>query len=129
MTEKIILVTPPDDIYLDANRLLLVNLNPEHTQFISDALNKLTKIYTTVIYIWENGNGFEWLADKKSKSDMIIFNSSDQNELLTGYLSADPRSHYFGELRDLHVFNKKQILDIEQLSQILEISFSKMLDM
>ena len=129
MTEKIILVTPPDDIYLDANRLLLVNLEPDHTQFISDALNKLTKIYTTVIYIWENNNNTDWLFDKKNKSSIIIFDASNQNELLTGYLAADPRSHYFGELRDLHVVNKRQILDIDDLVQLLEISFSKMIDM
>ena len=44
MTDKVLLVTAPDDTPIDAIRILLVDLVPEHTQMISDALNEFTSI-------------------------------------------------------------------------------------
>ena len=41
MSDKVILVTPPDDILVDAVRFLLVDLNQEQTQLISDTITKL----------------------------------------------------------------------------------------
>jgi hypothetical protein len=40
--------------------------------------------------------------------------------MITGYLAADPRSYYFGTLRDLHVANDRVILNSDEILNLLE---------
>jgi hypothetical protein len=105
MTDKVILVTPPDDILIDGIRILLVDLNSEQTQLISDALNRLTGDTTIISYMWNSKDNIDWLLDKKLKSQLIIFNADSENEIIVGYMAAQKNSHYFGILRSLTAAN------------------------
>ena len=119
MTNKVILVTEPDDIAYDALRILLVNLTTEQTQMLSESVSKIDHLPITVLYIWNNGST-DWLFDKKHKSDQIIFNADHENEIITGYMAAQRNSVYFGTLKDLAKVNIKAIYNIDDCIKILE---------
>jgi hypothetical protein len=120
MSNKVTLVTAPDDIISDGLRILLVGLTSAQSAVISDALNDLNTIPNTVIYIWNQHEDLPWLFDKKQKSQLIIFNSEIDNKELVGYLSAQSKAHYFGVLRSLEIINSRAIYDLDQLLVILK---------
>lgn len=118
MSDKVVLVTPPDDVQLDGVRILIVGLSPEQQQVISDALGQMSLRSTVVLYIW-NSKDFDWSIDKKHKSDLIFFNA-ECDDLLVGYLAAQPNSHYFGTLKIFGKVNPSTIYSTEQVSNIIE---------
>lgn len=120
MNEKVIAVTPPDDILEDADRILLVDLTESQTQMISQALGKLEEFSTIVLYMWKTGDDNDWCLDKKLKSNLIIFNADSENQTTVGYLAAQRNSFYFGILKNISNANTNAIYDIEQLITILE---------
>jgi predicted DNA binding protein len=120
MSNKVLLVTPPDDVLLDGIRILLVDLVPEQQQIISDALTQLDSIPNVILYVWNSTNDINWLLDKKSKSDAIIFNADSENDVIIGYMAAQSNSHYFGTLKILSMVNNSTIYNIDQVSTILE---------
>jgi hypothetical protein len=120
MTDKVILVTPPDDILIDGIRILLVDLNSSQTQLISDALNRLTGDTTVISYMWNSKDNIDWLLDKKLKSQLIIFNADSENEIIVGYMAAQKNSHYFGILRSLTAVNNSAIYNTDQIHNLLE---------
>lgn len=120
MTDRVLLVTSPDDILDDGYRLLIVDLDRDQTQFISSVLNQLEIKNTIIVYVWKFGDAIEWLIDKKHKSNYIIFNANSQNQTLVGYLSAQKNSSYLGTLLSLNSVNKSAIISIEQCCNILE---------
>jgi hypothetical protein len=127
MKNQITLVSPPDDVLLDANRIILVDLDQDQTQLVSEALLTFESIPPTVLYVWKMGNSVEWLLDKKSKVDLIIFNAnSGPNgavELIIGYMAAQSNSFYLGDLKDLSKANPRAIYDINSLKEILTKNF------
>jgi hypothetical protein len=120
MTDKVLLVTPPDDVLIDGIRILLVDLIPEQQQIISDALNQIESIPNVILYIWNSTNDSNWLLDKKSKSNAIIFNADSENDVIIGYMAAQSNSHYFGTLKILSMVNNSTIYNIDQVLTILE---------
>ena len=120
MSDKVLLVTAPDDVLVDSVRILLVDLVPEQQQIISNALAQLDTIPNVVLYIWNSSDDASWLLDKKSKSDTIIFNANSENDVIIGYMAAQSNSHYFGTLKILSLVNNSTIYNIEQVSTILE---------
>ena len=120
MTDKVLVVTSPDDTVVDAVRLLLVDLSPEHTQIISDALGTFTAAPNIVVYMWKMGDPIDWLFDKKQKSQAIIFNADCYNELIIGYLAAQPRSYYFGTLKTLQKVNNNAIYNTDECISIID---------
>jgi hypothetical protein len=119
MTNQITLVSAPDDILHDAVRILLVDLNQEQTQAISESLMAIEDIPSTVIYVWSNIDSIPWLIDKKLKSQLIIFNAASEKSEIVGYLAAQPNSFYFGFLKDLEVLNKRAIYSSDDLIGII----------
>ena len=119
MNSKVILVTDPDDVAYDGVRLLLVNLTADQTQLLSTALSKINNLPMVVLYIWNNSSS-DWLFDKKHKSDHIIFNAEHENQLMTGYMSAQRNSSYFGILKNLAKVNTKAIYSIDDCIKLLE---------
>lgn len=117
---KLILVTPPDDIDYDGLRILLVGIQQERTNLISSALTQLPSIPNTVLYMWTAGNDISWLLDKKRKSDLIIFDVDNLPGELVGYLVAQTNSYYFGHIRELGIINNNSILDVSQCYELLE---------
>ncbi len=120
MSNKVLLVTSPDDVLADGVRILLVDLVPEQQQIISNALAQLATIPNVVLYIWNSSDDASWLLDKKSKSDTIIFNADSENDVIIGYMAAQSNSHYFGTLKILSVVNNSTIYNIDQVLTILE---------
>jgi hypothetical protein len=119
MTDKVLLVTAPDDSPIDAIRILLVDLNQEHTQLISNALNEFASIPNFVIYIWRAGDPIDWLLDKKHKSHSIIFNADCEDHMITGYMAAQLHSHYFGTLKSLTPINNNAIYNVNDFVNII----------
>lgn len=117
---KLVLVTPPDDVDTDGLRILLVGIQPERTNLISSALTQLPTIPNTVLYMWAAGNDIKWLLDKKRKSDLIIFDVDNLPGELVGYFVAQTNSYYFGHIRELGIINNNSILDAEQCYELLE---------
>jgi hypothetical protein len=85
MTDSVILVTDPDDIQVDGLRLLLVDLNTDQNQIVSDSLAQSDGFSSIVSYIWRSGDSVDWLLDKKHKSDIIIFNADSENDIIIGH--------------------------------------------
>jgi hypothetical protein len=125
MNDRIVLVTPPDDVHYNGLRILLVDLAVEHTQFISDVLTKTENVPTIISYVWNTGDDVVWLLDKKDKSDLIVFNADSHNQTIVGFLSAYSNSHYFGTLKDLHVVNNSAIYSVEQFVEIFNYTVKK----
>jgi hypothetical protein len=118
MNDKITIVTQPDDILDDGLRILLVGLEPTHTQIVSEAL-KQSSFPNIIVYMSDLSN-FDWMVDKKHKSSIIIFNADHINQTVVGYLAAQLNSYYFGILKTLGNMNKKAIYSAEQIIEIIE---------
>jgi len=119
MSDKVLLVTAPDDTSIDAIRILLVNLTQDQTQIISDTIKEFTSIPNLVLYVWNDDHEYSWLFDKKQKSQIIIFNAESANDLVVGYLAAHHKSHYFGTLKTLAIVNKNAIYNVNDCVNLL----------
>ena len=124
MSDRILVVTEPDDTLLQGIRIVHVNLTEMQSATVSSALLQSTLPHTIINYVWKMGDSTAWLMDKVSKGDLIIFNadtpSNSSIELVTGWIAAQPRSCYFGNLKDLHIVNDRAIYSIEDISILLE---------
>jgi hypothetical protein len=121
MSDKILVVTPPDDTLLNGIRILHVELNEEQSQIASSALINSNTQHTIINYVWKMSDSVEWLLDKITKSNFILFNAdSGANDLIIGYIAAQPNSYYFGTLRDLNLVNNSVIYNSDQIINILE---------
>lgn len=118
MSDKVIIVTSPDDILIDGLRILLVDLTPDQTQVISTALSQFETIPTIVTYV-SSSDDISWCIDKKQKSSLIIFNADSENQTLTGYMAAQRNSHYFGNLKSLSIINNSALYSTEQIYNLL----------
>jgi hypothetical protein len=123
MTDKVLLVSPPDDVFEDAIRILLIDLSKDQNDIVSQALLSNEKTPNTVVYSWANLEDTHWLFDKSLKSELIIFNADSENQTLVGYFAGKRNSHYFGHLKNLHIINKSAIYDVAQCSELLERTF------
>lgn len=121
MSDKILVVTPPDDTLLNGIRILHVELTEEQSQIASTALINSNTQHTIINYVWKMGDSIEWLIDKITKSNFILFNAdSGANDLIIGYIAAQPNSYYFGTLRDLNLVNNSVIYNADQIINLLE---------
>ena len=120
VNKKLTLVTPPDDILVDAVRILVFDLAQTHTKLISSVLYNMQEIENTVIYVCNGQDDTAWILDKKQKCSIIIYNAESENQTMVGYLAAQPNSHYFGELRSLGAINNNKIIPKEQIEIIME---------
>lgn len=120
MLDKVTVVTPPDDFLIDGTRLLLVDLEPEQTKFISDSLLNLNFDKHLILYFYQSNENIDWFIDKKHKSDIIIFNAESTNDLLVGYLAAQSNSFYFGTLKILNKLNNSAIYSSSDFIKIFE---------
>jgi|MGYP001182352714 hypothetical protein len=123
MNNTINIITPPDDIQLDALRILTYDLAPEQSQLISDVLSNIDSLPNIIIYVAKSGQECEWVVDKKHKSSIIISNAHSQDQTMFGYLLAQQNSYYFGQT-GLQLANKNEIMNIEQINNILEIAIN-----
>jgi len=123
MTDKVVVVTSPDDVLIDGYRILIVGLTSEQSKVISDTLLSIDYNDNVILYIWESGDS-DWLLDKKHKSNLIIFNADHDNQILVGYMAAQKNSHYFGYLKFLASVNAKSIYASEDVGQLLTNSLN-----
>ena len=120
MSDKILVVTAPDDTILDGVRILHVNLSEEQRQIVSNAMLSSEVSHTIINYVWNSNDPVSWLLDKKSKCNFILFNADSALDLIVGYIAAHPRSYYFGTLRDLHLVNDRAIYNTDDVVSLLE---------
>ena len=122
MTDRILVVTAPDDTLQDGIRIAHVNLSQEHSQLISQALLQSNLPHTIINYVWNQGDSKSWLFDKIVKANLVFFNADCDQEtaLLTGWISSNPRSYYFGRLRDLNIVNDRVLYNSDDILNLLE---------
>lgn len=125
MSDKIFVITPPDDVRLDGLRLLLVDLGPEYTEIVSDALKQLDSQVNLIVYVAQSNKDVDWFLEKKQMSDLIIFNANAEDQFVVGYLGAQPNSFYFGSLKYLSLINSSAIYDTVQVVDLLEKSLKR----
>jgi hypothetical protein len=125
MTDRVLVVTHPDDVLDDGVRLLLVDLTQEQLQTVSNVLTRLTADTAIITYIWNPQISTDWLLDKKHKSQWIIYNAESNDQAIVGYLTAQRNSSYFGTPRSLKGVNKSAILSIDQCQNIIETAVGK----
>lgn len=123
MSDRVILVTSPDDVLVDGVRILLAGLTAEQQQIVSAALGQLDITSTIIVYTW-NPVDNDWSIDKKHKSNIIFFNA-DWEDIIVGYLAAQSNSHYFGTLKALGSANTSVVYDTEQVSHIIQTALNK----
>lgn len=124
MTDKILIVTPPDDILLQGIRILHVQLNEEQSAIVSSALMQTNLPHNIINYVWKMGNRVDWLLDKTPKCDLILFNAGGPTDpgldIILGWTAAQHQSYYFGTLRDLHKANDRVIYNSDDILKLLE---------
>ena len=117
-------ITSPDDILEEFPRLTIVNFTEEQSKMLSDSLNKLGNFESLFIYVWKTGEPVAWLMDKIVKSDLIIFNADMKvdgiSELINGYIAAQKKSYYLGNLRELEIINNRHINDVSECVELLK---------
>lgn len=121
MTDKILVITSPDDSLLQGIRIIHLELTEEQSSIISSALLESTLPHNIINYVWKLGDPIDWLLDKMSKSQIIIFNAdNNSSERIIGYAAAQPNSYYFGTLRDLHLANDRVIYNSNDILNLME---------
>lgn len=119
MNDRVILVTPQDDVLVNGPRILVANLTPDQSKIVSDILLNIKLESTVILYAWNNGDSIEWLLDKVYKSGMIIFNA-DHDTAATGFLSSFGKSYYFGNLKELSSMNPRTIFAFDDCRNLLD---------
>lgn len=120
MSDKILVVTSPDDTLLQGIRITHVQLTNEQSNIVSTALLQTTFPHNVINYVWKIGEPVSWLLDKIIKSDLVIFNADSENDVIIGWTAAQHNSYYFGNLKDLHIANDRAIYSVEDILSLLE---------
>ena len=124
MSDKVIVVTPPDDILLQGIRITHIELTEEQSSIVSNALLRTEIPHTIINYVWKMGDRVDWLLDKIAKSDIVLFNADGPadpgKEIIIGWTAAQPQSYYFGTLRDLHLANDRVLYNSDDILNLLE---------
>lgn len=114
MTDRITVVTDPDDVFQPGFRILTVDLTVEQLDEVSKSLKNLETQEDVVVYVWKVGSDINWLLDKIYKSNSIIFNADSTDQTLVGFLASKNKSAYFGELRSIKEVNKSVVFNCDQ---------------
>lgn len=119
MTDKIVVVTPPDDVLIDGFRILLVDFSESQASFFSQFLLSCENPKQTIItYHWRCHQDYSWVIDKKHKSNLILVNAESENQIIVGYFIAQPNCYYFGSLKNLSVCNPRLINSDDYLKNL-----------
>lgn len=119
MADRILIVTDPDDTYQQGFRILTVDLGIDQENIVSQTVQNLDTEHDVILYVWKIGSDINWLLDKIYKSNAVIFNANSLDQTLVGFLAAQKKSSYFGELRSIKEVNKSVIFDQDQCSNYL----------
>jgi len=120
MSDRIILVSYPDDIFLSGIRILLFDLKKEQTDIVSRALTDLEFDFNLIVYSVNFRDDTKYMIDKYLKSQIVIFNSESENQTIIGFLASKTNSMYFGNLRSLSAINDSIIYGLENCKDKLE---------
>lgn len=120
MKQHVIIATDPDDVYLEGFRILLIDLSLDQGQIVSASLLNMSLTDRVILYTWNPKESIEWMLDKKTKCDLIIFNADGYNDIITGYMAAQKNSYYFGNLKLLSSVNNSRLYAQADCEQLLE---------
>lgn len=121
MTDKIIVITSPDDVVYQGIRFLFVDLKSEQLQLLSNLLINSNHTNNVIVnYVWNVKDSLDWLFDKILKADHIFFNAESENQTIVGYLAGKRNSSYFGHLRDLNLVNTSVLNSLEDCENIFK---------
>ena len=119
MSNKIFIITAPDDVEYDALRILVVDLAPEQSHLLSEVLKTIKVDRDINLYVYSNLDDVTWLIDKSNKADYIFANPLSDDQQIVGYIASKRQSHFFGETKITKSLNKTPILCQEQIAETL----------
>ena len=125
MSDKIILVSTPDDVSYDGVRMLFVDLTQSQSDIMSQSLLSLNNIPRIIAYTWQSGDDVDWVIEKSRKSNLIVFNAESNDQTLVGYFAGKTNAYYFGTLRSLSKVNSSVIFDTNQCSELFMDTIEK----
>lgn len=123
MTDKITIVTYPDDYLENGKRLLLVDLDLAQKELVSRAMLSVDTRDNLICYSYQSNEDIEWAVDKSLKSQLIVVNANSSNQVLVGYFLAKSNCYYLGDLKGLNNIIARVIYDSDQFVNILEKTF------
>lgn len=124
MTNKILVITAPDDVLEQGKRISAVDLTATQSFELAESIKQLDDDETIVVYKWTCGDKIDWLLDKIYKSDAILFNAESNDQTLVGFLAAQRNSCYFGALRSIKEVNKSVVYTSAQCTTFLNYKFN-----
>jgi hypothetical protein len=126
MNEKVVIITPPDDTFLNGLRIFLFDLTNNQSETLSKSILELDLTdLDIIIYKFQTENDIEWFFDKIHKCDLFIFNADSINQTIVGYLAHNSNSYYFGDLRDLYRVNNRVLYKQEDCVKLLNLYTEK----
>jgi hypothetical protein len=123
MTDKITIVTYPDDYLENGKRLLLIDLEMPQKEMISRAMLSVDTQDNLICYVYHSTEDIAWAVDKSLKSQLIVVNANSHNQTLVGYLLAKSNCYYLGDLKGLNNIIDRVIYDSDQFVNILTKTF------
>jgi len=123
MTDKITIVTYPDDYLQNGHRILFVDLDNAQKEMLSRSLLYSHSDDNLICYSYQDSEDVSWVIDKSIKSQLIVVNADSQNQTLIGYLLSKSNCYYVGNLKGLNSIIDKVIHDSDQFIDILNKIF------
>lgn len=119
MSDKILVITEPDDYFDDAIRLLFVDLDSNQTKMFTKPLLDIPTEKSIVCYYWALDTSMTWLLDKLAKSHLIFFNNDSSHRELVGFLTANSKAYGLGNNRFLGKFINRNIVDSDEIKSLI----------
>lgn len=119
MTNQVLIATAPDDTLIDGFRILAIDLDIAQSKILSDSLLETNLSETVILYNWKIADDINWLLDKKTKSNLIVFNADSQDQIVVGYMAAQKNAYYMGTLKSLSKINNRAIYSRGDLNTLL----------
>ena len=120
MKNKVTLITPPDFYENSSYSLLLINVNEQDQEKISNYLTKVDVDQHLNIYFYAGEPNTDWLLYALARTDAVFIDLDNSNKIvaaLSGYILSRPLVRYQTHDKDLskvyqHI-NSNQVPDID----------------
>lgn len=123
MSDKILLITPPDKVYNQSKSCLMIYPNDAIREQYQNILANSTHPQNIYLYNLEEEQDIDWLLSVANTVDTIIFdidNSSQEVKMLASYLVSLPNTYWLTS-EDTWCYNKLSMNRIYGLDTIQEL--------
>lgn len=121
MTGKITLISPPDVFVNKSASIILVNINPEEQELISDWFAEHPLGHELNIYFYNNEQNLPWLVTAYNMSSyryVNLDNAADQSHVLMSYMLSMEDSYY--STNSENTFEIFRLLNTSRLASVVD---------